>query len=114
VLAEFVAEYDFKQTVATPKEDLLGIEQQMPTKGIIKLDAMTQLIDTVNKNRIIKLSNCKRSPIYIKDKELQFVDELLESYPAQQVSKLHFLCSAGKHSGVYFVPFLPIRASWRQ
>ena len=78
VLSEFVAEYDFKQTVAAPKEDLLGIEQQMPTKGIIRLGNMEQLIDTVNKNRIIKLSNCKRSSIYIKDKELQFVDELLD------------------------------------
>jgi hypothetical protein len=78
VLSEFVAEYDFKQTVVAPKEDLLGIEQQMPTKGIIQLEAMAQLVDTVNKNRIIKLSNCKRSPIYIKDKELQFVDELLD------------------------------------
>jgi hypothetical protein len=78
VLSEFAAEYDFKQTVAAPKEDLLGIDQQMPTKGIIKLDDMAHLIDTVDKNRIIKLSNFKRSSIYIKDKELQFVDELLD------------------------------------
>lgn len=40
VLSEFVAEYDFKQTVVAPKEDLLGIEQQMPTKGVIKLETM--------------------------------------------------------------------------
>ncbi len=78
VLLEFAAEYDFKQTVTAPKEDLLGIEQQMPTKGVIKLNDMAHLIDTVDKNRIIKLSNCKRSSIYIKDKELQFVDELLD------------------------------------
>jgi hypothetical protein len=78
VLAELAAEYDFKQTVTAPKEELLGIEQQMPTKGIIKLEDMAQLIESVNKNRIIKLSNCKRSSIYIKDKELQFVDELLD------------------------------------
>jgi len=78
VLSAVVAEYDFKQTVAAPKEDLLGIDQQMPTKGIIKLDDMAHLIDTVDKNRIIKLSNCKRSSIYIKDTELQFVDELLD------------------------------------
>jgi hypothetical protein len=32
VLSELVAEYDFKKTVTAPKEDLLGIEQQMPTK----------------------------------------------------------------------------------
>jgi hypothetical protein len=78
VLAELVTEYDFKQSVAAPKEDLLGIEQQIPTKGIIKLEEMAQLIDSVNKSSIIKLSNCKRSPIYIKDKELQFVDGLLD------------------------------------
>jgi hypothetical protein len=57
----------------------------MPTKGIIKLDGMAQLIDAVNKNRIIKLGNCKRSPIYIKDNELQFVDELLDD----QIIKVH-------------------------
>ena len=78
VLSELVAEYDFKQIVTAPKEDLLGIEQQMPTKGIIKLDDMAHLIDTADKNRVIKLSNCKRSSIYIKDKELQFVDKLLD------------------------------------
>jgi hypothetical protein len=77
VLSELVAEYDFKKTVTARKEDLLGIEQQMPTKGIINLDSMAQLVDTVNKNRITKLSNSKRSARYIKDKELQFVDELL-------------------------------------
>lgn len=78
VLSELAAEYDFKQTVTARKEDLLGIEQQMPTKGIINLDDMAHLIDTVDKNRIIKLSNCKRSSIYIKDDELQFVDKLLD------------------------------------
>ena len=37
ILAEAVAEYDFTQVVETPKEDLLGIEEQLPT-GMIKLD----------------------------------------------------------------------------
>jgi hypothetical protein len=184
VLLEFVAEYDFNQAVAAPQEALLGIQQQLPTKGIIKLDEMAQLVDTVNKSRITKLSNYKRSPIYIKDKELQFVDQLLDDriinrllanqgysptmrdifpnnlfraellkailypeisyrkfcteeyigldrkqnrvfiglplnkkdmieHPTQQVSKLPLLCSAGKPSGIYPAPFLPIRASWR-
>ena len=78
VLLELVAEYDFNQAVTAPHEALLGIQQQMPTKGIIKLDEMSQLVDMVNKSRITKLSNYKRSPIYIKDKELQFVDQLLD------------------------------------
>ncbi len=60
------------------KEIALGIEQQMPTRGIINLDSMAQLVDTVSKSRITKLSNSKRSAIYIKDKELQFVDQLLD------------------------------------
>jgi hypothetical protein len=78
VLQEFFAEYDFNQAVTAPHEALLGIQQQTPTKGIIKLDEMSQLVDMVNKSRITKLSNYKRSPIYIKDKELQFVDQLLD------------------------------------
>lgn len=78
VLTELVADYDFNQEVPAPREDLLGIEQQMPTKGIMKLDDMAHLIDTVDKSRIQKLSNYKRSPIYIKDQELQFVDALID------------------------------------
>jgi hypothetical protein len=39
---------------------------------------MTQLIDKVNKSRTTKLSNSKRSPLYIKDKELHFVCQLLD------------------------------------
>lgn len=78
VLVEFVADYDFDQAIDTPREALLGIQQQLPTNGIIELDEMAQLVDTVNKSRITKLSNYKRSPIYIKDKELQFVDQLLD------------------------------------
>lgn len=78
VLLEFVAEYDFNQAVTAPHEELLGIQQQVPTKGIIKLDEMSQIVDMVNKSRIEKLSNYKRSPIYIKDQELQFIDQMLD------------------------------------
>jgi hypothetical protein len=78
VLAEVEAEYDFNQDILSSQEELLGLEQQVPAKGIIKLEGMAHLIDRVHKSRIIKLSNYKRSPIYIKDEELQFVDELLD------------------------------------
>jgi hypothetical protein len=76
VLAEAVAEYDFKQVIDAPKEELLGIEEQLP-KGIIKLDEMARYIDMVNENRIIKFNSYKRSPIYIKDEELAFIDGLI-------------------------------------
>lgn len=78
VLAEIESEYDFNLEVTAPQEELLGIEQQVADKGIVTLDEMAQLIDMVTNSRIIKLSTYKRSPIYIKDKELQFVDELID------------------------------------
>jgi len=78
VIAEYVCEYDFSGDVAAPRKELLGIEQQVPAKGIIKLKEMAQLVDMVNNNRIVRFSNYKRSPIYIKDEELQFVDKLLD------------------------------------
>ncbi|TBV83365.1 MAG: transposase [Desulfobulbaceae bacterium] len=77
VLAEAVAEHDFKQVVEAPVEELLGIESQIP-KGIIKLDEMARFIDMINENRIIKFSSYKRSPIYIKDEKLAFVDRLID------------------------------------
>ena len=78
VLSEVHAEYDFKQTVTAPLDELLGIEQQAQKKGIMNLESMAQLIDTVKKSRIFKLSDHKRSQLYIKDKELQFIDKLLD------------------------------------
>ncbi len=77
ILDEAVAEYDFKQIVDAPKEELLGIEEQLP-HGVIKLDEMSRFIDMVNENRIIKFSTYKRSPIYIKDAELSYVDGLID------------------------------------
>jgi len=77
VLAEAVAEYDFKQVIDAPKEELLGIEEQLP-KGIIKLDEMARYVDMFSGNRIIKFNSYKRSPIYIKDEELAFIDGLID------------------------------------
>lgn len=76
-MAEAVAEYDFSQAIEAPKEELLGIEEQLPT-GIIKLDEMARYIDMVNDNRIIRFSAYQHSPIYIKDEELAFVDRLID------------------------------------
>jgi hypothetical protein len=78
VLAEVVAEYDFKQEIKAPTEELLAIETQLPAKGIFKLDEMARLIDMVNNSKIIKFNNYKRSSIYIDDEELQFVDKLID------------------------------------
>ena len=78
VLVEVSAEYDFNQDIQASREELLGIEQQIPTEGIIKLDEMARFIDMVNSSNVIKFNSYNRSPIYIKDEELRFVDELLD------------------------------------
>jgi hypothetical protein len=78
VLTEMISEYYFKQAVEAPLEELLVIETQFSGKGIIKLDEMARLVDIANSNMINKLSNYNRSPIYIDDEELQFVDKLLD------------------------------------
>jgi len=39
---------------------------------------MAQFIDMVNSSRVIKFNSYNRSPIYITDEELRFVDELLD------------------------------------
>jgi hypothetical protein len=79
VLAEVVSEYDFKQEIHTPADQLLAIEGQHPGKGIIKLDEMARLIEKANSTKIITFSNYNRSHIYISDKELQFIDKLIDN-----------------------------------
>ncbi|MCD6151606.1 MAG: transposase, partial [Deltaproteobacteria bacterium] len=78
VMVEVTADYDFNQEITAPVAELLGIENQLPTDGIIPLDEMAQYIDKVNSDRIIKLSSYDRSSIYIKDEELQFIDQLID------------------------------------
>ena len=78
VLAEVVGEYDFNQEVGVPIEELLTIDTQLRTKGIIPLDEMARIIDVANNNKITKLCNYKRSATYIKDKELQAIDNLID------------------------------------
>ena len=79
VLAELSAEYDFNGDITASPSELLGIEQQVTATGIITLDEMARFIDMINKNNIIKFSSYKRSPLYIKDEELRYVDELIDN-----------------------------------
>lgn len=79
VLEEVTAEYDFKQKVDTPIAELLAIETQIPTKDVLSLDEMAHLVETFDNKNLIKLSCYRRSPIYIKDEELKFIDELIDN-----------------------------------
>ena len=65
VLSEMSTDYDFKQEVNAPLEELLAIETQSSVKGITNLDEMARLVDIVNSNIIKRLCNYNRSAIYI-------------------------------------------------
>ena len=78
VLEEVTVDYDFKHDIAIPDEDLLGINNQLPVSGIINLDKMAEYINEITCSRIIKFSNYDRSAIYIKNEELQFIDQLID------------------------------------
>jgi len=62
VLNEVVVNYDFKQEVTTPVEELLGIETQLPTAAIMNLDEMGLFIDSDKNSVLFKLNSKKRHP----------------------------------------------------
>ncbi|MCI5136505.1 MAG: transposase, partial [Candidatus Electrothrix sp. AW2] len=79
VLAQVAGEYDFKQEISASSDALLGVEQQVQTKGIISLDQMADIVNESKNNNIIKLCGESRFAKYIKDEELRFIDQLLDN-----------------------------------
>ncbi len=78
VLAEITTEYDFKCDITASPAESPGIEQQVAATGIITLDEIVRFIEIINKNSIIRFNSYKRSPLYIKDEELRYIDELID------------------------------------
>jgi hypothetical protein len=78
VLDEVVKGYDFSKEIKTAKDELLGIDGQMFTPGIMDLDEMARFIDSHENDVLFKLNRKSRHPLYIKDEELRFIDNLLD------------------------------------
>jgi hypothetical protein len=78
VLDEVVKNYDFKEEIKTSKHELLGIEGQLLTPGIMDLDQMAHFIDSHENDVLFKLNSKSRHPLHIKDEELRFIDKLLD------------------------------------
>jgi hypothetical protein len=84
VLDEVVKEYDFKQTVQAPLEELLGIEEQVPTGCIKTIEEMGRFIKRYYSSKLFKL-NKKQHALFKQDEELRFIDDLLDD---QIINKL--------------------------
>lgn len=78
VLAEVTTGYDFTQHIDSPKEELLGIENQAPAKGILTLDQMARRIAQGESGKILQFNKYKRSALHIKDEELRCIDRLID------------------------------------
>jgi hypothetical protein len=78
VIDEVIKLYDFTQPINATTEELLGIEEQVPTLGIMNLDEMAQFIDRFNKSKLIRINSHPRHPSYIQDEELRVIDNLLD------------------------------------
>ena len=78
VLDEVAVSYDFNKEIKMDKSELLGIELQKITSGMMNIDEMTQFIEKHENDVLFKLNTVKRHVSYFKDKELSFIDELLD------------------------------------
>ncbi len=79
IMQEVVDNYDFKQELNIPIENLIGLDHQMPSKGIIPLNKMGQYIDSFHSGFLFKPTGDKKSATEITDPELKFIDELLDN-----------------------------------
>ena len=61
-MKEIVSEYDFKQVITAPAEELPGIENQISGDGIIKLDEMGQFIGRITSDSQELEYKCNAEP----------------------------------------------------
>ena len=73
-----MADYDFKTEVETEKLDLLGIEQQKLTSGMMDLNRMAQFIESHENDVLFRFNRKRRNPSCLRDKELIFIDNILD------------------------------------
>lgn len=77
VLEEVVSCYDFNQEVEAPIEELLCLEEQMPTAGIMNLEAMARFIKNHEKSKLYSIHR-NRSNVYKADEELRVINNVLD------------------------------------
>ncbi|NQU63253.1 MAG: transposase [SAR324 cluster bacterium] len=75
-----INDYDFKQEIDAPVEELIGIENQAVSENIISLDEMNALVDDFYKNSLIDVRKLKTFRINLKDSQLKFMDSILDNH----------------------------------
>lgn len=78
VMDEVMNNYDFSQPVNIPIEELTGIEDQVPSKGIKNITEMAEYIDNFYSNNLFGLDKRRKPFTEIVDQELKFIDDLFD------------------------------------
>lgn len=78
IMIEVVNNYDYSRSLDIPMEELIGIEDQGPSKGIRSLSEMATYIENFHSDNLFYLDGLKKPYPEIVDKELQFIDQLLD------------------------------------
>ncbi len=79
VMNEVADNYDYSQILDLPIEQLIGVEDQVPTKGIRSLSEMSEYIDNFYRDNLFDFDKRTQPYSEIVDKELQFVDDLFDN-----------------------------------
>ena len=75
-----INDYDFKQDIDAPVEELIGIDDQVINEDIMTLDEMNVMVDDFYKKSMIDVGKIKKYRVNLKDPQLKFIDNLLDNY----------------------------------
>jgi hypothetical protein len=78
VLEEVKRDYCFDDEIKISEAELLGIENQLPTPGIMNLEDMEKFMNSHRSDVLLKLKKHKKHPTYLKDEELRLIDDILD------------------------------------
>lgn len=75
-----IDDYDFKQEIDVPVEELIGIDNQVTNEEIMTLEKMNTLIDSFYKNSVINVREIKKLRVNLKDSQLTFINNILDDH----------------------------------
>ena len=84
VFEEVTQNYDFSNPIKASKAELLGIEDQMATAGIMTIDEMKRFLESYESSVLFKFNRSKGHPA-IKDAELKAIDSLIDDRIVNQL-----------------------------
>jgi hypothetical protein len=78
VLDEVATGYDYPKMIETPVPELIGLSDQLPTKGILTINQMGEFVEAHQTDVLIRLYGKHMTHPAIKDIELQIIDSLID------------------------------------